>query len=97
MIRRLELQLSTTDTHFLESQGQAGMIRRSKLQQGTTATHFLKSQGQTQSAGQNYSKAPQPLTPWRAKDRYNQQARTAARHYNHSLPEKSRTVMIVEE
>jgi hypothetical protein len=47
MISRLELQQGTTATHFLESQGQAGMISRPELQQGTTATHPLESQGQT--------------------------------------------------
>ena len=31
------------------------------------------------------SKAPQPLTHWRAKDKYYQQARIVTRHHRHSL------------
>ena len=44
MIRRLELQQSTTNTHMLEPK--TDMINKLKLQQGTTATHRLESQGQ---------------------------------------------------
>jgi hypothetical protein len=70
------------------------MISRLELQQGTTAPHSLKSQGQAWSAGQNWSKAPQPLTGWRIKDRHDQQARIAARHHSHSHPGEPRTDMI---
>ena len=33
---------------------------------------------------QSSSKAPQPLTDWKVKDRYDQQARMASRHHSHS-------------
>ena len=36
----------------------------------------------------------QPLTHWRAKEGHDQQARTAARHHNHSLSGETRTGMI---
>ena len=39
------------------------------------------------------SKALKPLTNWRAKDRHDQQARIAARCYNHSLPGEPRSGM----
>jgi hypothetical protein len=70
------------------------MISRPELQQGTTATHRLESQGQASSAGWNCSKAPQPLTDWRANDRHDQQARIAARHHSHSQTGEPRTGII---
>jgi hypothetical protein len=69
-------------------------IIRLELGQGTTATHFLESQGQASSAGQNCSKAPQPLTNWRAKDRHDQQTRIAAKHHSHSPTGEPMTGMI---
>ena len=42
----------------------------------------------------NGSKALQPLTGWRAKDRHDQQARIAARHHSHSQAGEPRTGMI---
>ena len=44
--------------------------------------------------GQICSKASQPLTCWRVKDRHDQQARITARHHSHSHPEEPRTSMI---
>ena len=71
-----------------------GIINRPELQQGTTATHRLESPGQISSAGQNCSKASQPLTDWRAKDRHHQQVKSARSHHSHSLPGEPRTGII---
>jgi hypothetical protein len=71
-----------------------GIISRLELQQGTPATHFLDSQGQASSTGNICSKAPQPLTSWRDKDRHHQQARIAARHHSHSQTGEPRTGII---
>jgi hypothetical protein len=64
--------------------------QQAEIQQGITATYFLKSQEQALSAGRNCNKASWPPTNYRAKDKYNQQARTAARHHSHSLTRESR-------
>jgi hypothetical protein len=71
-------------SHSHPGEPRTGIVSRPETQQGTTATHILESQGQALSAGQKHSKAPQPLTSWRAKDRHCQEARNTARHHNHS-------------
>ena len=81
-------------SHSHPGEPRTGMIRRLELQQGTTATHRLKSQEQVWSAGYNCSKAPHPLTDWRAKDRHDQQVRIPARHHSHSPTGEPRTGMI---
>jgi hypothetical protein len=66
-------------------------------QAGIVARHHSHSQTgeqRTGMIGRNYSKVPQPLTPWRVKDRHDQQARIAARHYKHSQTGEPRTGMI---
>src|SRR6267378_228046 len=42
------------------------------------ATHFLESQGQTLSGGSKSSSPQKPLTNWRTKDRYHQQAKSSS-------------------
>ena len=63
-----------------------------------TATHSLEggaeSQGEASAVDQNYSKASQPLTLWRAKDNHNQQARVAAKHHSHSLSGDPRAIVL---
>ena len=58
------------------------------------ATHRLECRGQASSAGLKDSKAWQPLTSWRAKDKHHQQAQNTARHGSHSLPGVQRTGII---
>ncbi|KAN0131047.1 hypothetical protein V8E53_011180 [Lactarius tabidus] len=81
-------------SHSHPGEPRTGIVSRPETQQGTTATHILESQGQALSAGQKYSKAPQPLTGWRAKDRHCQQARNTARHHSHSHPGEPRTGIV---
>jgi hypothetical protein len=71
-----------------------GIVSRLETQQGTAATHTLKRQGQALSTGYKHSKAQQPLTYWRAKDRHCQQAQNMARHSSHSHSGESRTGII---
>jgi hypothetical protein len=81
-------------SHSHTGEPRTGIVSRLEAQQGTTATHRLESQGQALSAGQKHSKAPQPLTVWRAKDRHCQQARNTARHHSHSHPGEPRTGIV---
>jgi hypothetical protein len=81
-------------SHSQTGEPRTGIISRLQLQQGTTATHILECQGQASSAGYNCSKAPQPLTSWRTKDRHHQQATIAAKHHSHSHPGEPRTGII---
>jgi hypothetical protein len=81
-------------TYSLPGEPRTSIISKLELQQGTTATHSLKSQGQASSVGEKCSKAPEPLTVWKAKDRHHQLARIAARHHSHSQAGESRTGMI---
>src|SRR6266702_2194266 len=83
VVSRLKTQRGIAATHDLESRGQA-VVSRLETQRGTAATHFLESRGQPSSAGSKPSKAPQPLTSWRAEDSRRQQARNPARHRSHS-------------
>ena len=71
-----------------------GIVSRLETHQGTAATHILKSQEQALSAGLKHTKAQQPLTDWRAKDRHCQQAGNTPRHSSYSLSEKSRTGVV---
>jgi hypothetical protein len=81
-------------SHSPTGEPRTGIISRLEAQQGTTVTHFLESQGQALSADQKHSKAPQPLTDWRAKDWHYQQAINTARHHSHSLSGEPRTGII---
>ena len=90
-------QARNTARHYSHShpgEPRTGIVSRLETQQGTTATHFLESQGQALTVGQKHSKAPQPLTSWRANDRHCQQARNTARHYSHSLPGEPMTGIV---
>ena len=71
-------QARDTARHYSHSQAReprTGIVSKLEIQQSTTDTHFLKSQRQALSAGWKHSKAPQPLTSWKAKHRHCQQAR----------------------
>ena len=81
-------------SHSLPGEARTGIVSRLETQQGTAATHILESQEQALSAGQKHSKAPQPLTFWRAKDRHCQQARNTAGHNNYSLSGEQRTGIV---
>ena len=90
-LHRTVASLARHHSHSLPGEPKTGIVSRLKTQQGTTATHRLESQRQALLAGQKHSKAPQPLTFWRAKDRHCQQARNIARHHSHSPTEEPRT------
>ena len=63
-------------------------------QQGKVGTHSLESQGQELSAALKDSKAQQPHTSWRAKDRDCYQAWNTAMHSSHSQAGKSSTGVV---
>ena len=86
--------IASHHSHSHAGEPRTGIVSRLKTQQATTATHILESQGQALSAGYNHSKAPQPLTHWRAKDRHCQQAKNTVGHHSHSLPEEPRTGIV---
>ena len=56
--------------HSLPEEPRTGIVSRLETQQGNAATHLLESQGWALLAGWKHSKAPQPLTSWRAMDRH---------------------------
>ena len=69
----------------------AGFISRLEMQQDIVSTHRLESQEQASSPDIKHSKTQQPLTGWRAKGRYHQQAYDIARHSSHSQAREPRT------
>src|SRR6266702_3269333 len=93
IVSRLETQRGTAATHRLERRGQASSAGLKK-QRGTGATHLLESRRQVSSAGLKRRDVPQPLTPWRAKDKCHQQASNAARPSSHSPSGEPRTGVI---
>jgi hypothetical protein len=72
--RTYTLKMDELTSHSQTGEPRTGIVSRLETQQGTAATHILESQGQALSAGLKHSKAQQPLTSWRAKDRHCQQA-----------------------
>ena len=58
--------------HQLSGEPSTGTVSRLETQQSTPATHQLESQEQALSASQKQSKALEPLTPWRVKERHYQ-------------------------
>ena len=81
-------------SHSQTGEQRTGIISRPETQHGMAATHILESRGQASSAGLKHSKAWQPLTPWRAKDKHHQQACLTARHGSHSQTGEQRTGII---
>ena len=81
-------------SHSLPGEPRTGIVSRLETQQSTAATHFLEGQGQVLSTGLKHSKAQQPLTNWRAKDRHCQQAWNTGRHSSHLQSGEPRTGIV---